>query len=490
MNKVSVGISRGIFGCLSRVPVKGVLIGGVLLAVIPLASNAAAPPGNGASSLQDMHSRALAAGYKAAFTCSDVFNAGLAPDQIAVDELEGIYVQYQELVRSLPSAQIDRAKHLVSVSYDDKLPPRVSGWRPNLGCTELPIGAGPEMASILPQLKAVPPAGDMDKVGWPQGDADASPATKPSAALSQVVDKLFDGHSYGAGTKTTAVIVIRDGKILAERYRNGFDVHTSQRTWSVAKSITATLVGRAVQLGLMKLDEPANIPEWKHPGDPRAAITLAMLLHMNSGLWTNGPGNRTDEIYLGGGSVTQWATAMPLEAAPGTRFRYSNDDALLAARSLRASLGDGQAAIDFPFTELFWRIGMFHTTPETDWQGNYVLSSQVWITARDIARLALLYINEGVWNGQRLLPEGWAQFVATPAGAQPPSGEGYGAFFWLYGPKQGLPEGTYLMNGNRGQYIFIVPSRKVVIVRRGLDMDNDGYFDIARYGRDTLAALQ
>jgi CubicO group peptidase (beta-lactamase class C family) len=432
----------------------------------------------------------LAAGYKAAFTCSGVFDAGLTTEQITADDLEGIYVQYQQLVRSLPAAEINRERHIVSVTFDDKLPPRISAWRPGLGCTELPIGAGLEMVSILPQLKAARPAGDMDKLAWPQGDAGALSATQPPAALSQVITQLFDGHTYGAGSKTTAVIVISDGKILAERYRDGYDMHTPQRTWSVAKSITGTVVGRAVQLGLVKVDEPANIPEWKHPGDPRAAITLATLMHMNSGLWTNGPGNRTDEIYLGGGSVTQWATAMPLEAAPGTRFRYANDDALLAARSVRASLGDGQAAIDFPFTELFWRIGMFHTTPETDWQGNYILSSQVWTTARDAARLALLYINDGVWNGQRLLPEGWSKFVATPAGAQPEAGAGYGALFWVYGPKQGLPEGTYLMNGNRGQYIFIVPSKKVIIVRRGFDPDSGGRFDIARYGRDILAALE
>ncbi len=441
------------------------------------------------SSPQDPHSRALAAGYKAAFVCSGVFDAGQTRQQIARDDLEGIYAQYQELVRSLPAAQIDRVRHIVSVAFDDHLPPRISAWRPNLGCTELPIGARSDVASMLAQLKAVRPPGDMDERRWPDGDTAALSTPAPPVALSQIVAKLFDGQTYGAGTKTTAVIVIKDGKILAERYRAGYDMHTPQRTWSVAKSITATVIGRAVQLGLMKVDAPADVPEWKLPADPRAAVKLADLMHMSSGLWTNGPGNRTDEIYLGGGSVTQWATAMPLEATPGARFRYSNDDALLAARSVRATLGDGQAAIDFPFTELFWRIGMFHTTPETDWQGNYVLSSQVWTTARDIARLALLYINDGVWNGQRVLPEGWSKFVATPGAAQPPEGPGYGAFFWLYGPAQGLPEGTYLMNGNRGQYVFIVPSKNVIMVRRGFDMDNGGNFDIARYGRDILAAL-
>jgi CubicO group peptidase (beta-lactamase class C family) len=301
-----------------------------------------------------------------------------------------------------------------------------------------------------------------------------------------VVAKAFDG---GFGGKTTAVLVLRDGKILGERYREGWDRHTPQRTWSAAKSLTASVIGRAVQLGKVKVEARANVPEWRAPGDPRAAITLAQLMHMNSGLWTDGPGNRTDEVYLGGGAVTQWATSMPLEAAPDSRFRYANNDTLLAARSVRAALGDGQSALEFPFRELLWKIGMLHTTPETDWKGNFILSSQVWTTSRDLARLALLYQNDGVWNGERLLPAGWSKFVATPAPAQPENGPGYGAFFWLYGAKQGLPDGTYVMNGNRGQYVFVVPSRRVIIVRRGFDGGSALRFDEAKFAREVLAAL-
>ncbi len=132
---------------------------------------------------------------------------------------------------------------------------------------------------------------------------------------------------------------------------------------------------------------------------------------------------------------------------------------------------------------------MTHTTPETDSAGNFILSSQVWTTARDLGRLGLLYLYDGVWNGERLLPEGWSTFVATPAPAQPEQGPGYGGFFWLYGPAQGLPAGTYGMNGNRGQYVFIVPSRKVVIVRRGFDSAT-ARFDEQRFARDVLKALE
>ena len=464
------------------------------LPILPALAAALALQAVAAQAAEPSHLRALAAGYKAAFLCSGIFTAGQTEAQVADDDLEGIYPEYQALVRSLP-AQVDRKARTVSVAFDDKLPPRIAAWRPGLGCTQLPIGAGSELIARLPTLPVHPPAGDPDARAWPDGDRDAlkAPPPKVAAALDKVLDQAFDHATYGAGSETTAALVILDGRIVAERYRARYDLHTPQRTWSAGKSITGSLVGRAVRLGLLKVEAPAPIPEWRTPGDPRAAITLADLTHMGSGLWTNGPGNRTDEIYLGGAAVTQTATFMPLEAAPGTRFRYSNDDALLAARSVRAALGDdNRKALSFPFTELFWKIGMAHTTPETDWQGNYILSSQVWTTARDLGRLGLLYLNDGIWNGDRLLPEGWAKYVATPAPAQPDisnGGPGYGALFWLYGPRQGLPEGTYGMNGNRGQYAIIVPTRHAVIVRRGFDGKDGSRFSEAKFAHDVLAAL-
>lgn len=451
---------------------RAILLAAALCAVAPAAAQAQ----------EDPHVRALAAGYKAAFLCSGLFNAGMSEAQVAADDLEGIYPEYQALVRTLP-AEVDRERKTVSVAFDVKLPPRVAAWRPNLGCAQLAIGAPAEDAARLPRYDGKPPATDGRR--WPDGDA--HPKVRTPAKLAAVAEKAFDSATYGPGSKTTAVVVLKDGRIVAERYRDDFTLHTPQRTWSAAKSLTATVVGRAVQLGLVKSDAPANIPEWK-AGDPRARITLAQLMNMGSGLWTDGPGNRTDEVYVGGGLVTEWATRMPLEAAPGSRFRYANNDTLLAARSVRAALGDGDRALAFPFQELLWKIGMTHTTPETDGQGNFILSSQVWTTARDLARLGLLYQNDGVWNGERLLPEGWSRYVATPAPAQPPSGPGYGAFFWLYGAAQGLPEGTYGMNGNRGQYVLIVPSKKVVVVRRGFDPAGKR-FDEARFAKDVLAAL-
>lgn len=444
----------------------------------------------------DPHRLALAAGYKAAFLCSGRWNAGQDDASIARDDLSGIYAEYQPLVAALP-AVVDEAARTISVKFADNMPPRVALWRPLLGCAQLPPGSGDAALAAVPRLVPglqPPDLAAADARAWPLGDAGAVQPLRrrrDRAALDAVVAKAFDSD------RTTAVIVLKDGQIIAERYRADWGMHTPQRTWSVAKSLTATLVGRAVQLGLVDADAPAPVPQWQAPGDPRAAIRWAQLLRMNSGLWTAGPGNRTDEVYLGGATVAQAATAMPLEHAPGTQFNYSNNDIMLAALALSRTLAAGadrHAALAFPFTELLWPLGMTRTTPETDWQGDFVLSSQVWMTARDLARLAILYQNGGRAGGQQLLPPDWPALVERAEGVQPASGPGYGAGFWRWGGQGGhddvpaLPDGTIAMNGNRGQYAVIVPGRNIIVIRRGFDLPGAG-FPMPRFAAAVVATL-
>lgn len=442
------------------------------------------------------HLRALAAGYKASFLCSGLFNAGQTEAQVEADDLTRVYAEYRPVLPTLV-ATVDREAKTVSVPFAADMPPRVAAWRPHLGCAQLPTGADPAVASRLPKL-AVPAPASTDARPWPMGDAKAEvrPPRTIAAGVDRAVGAAFDRSTYGKGTETTAVIVLKDGKIVAERYREGYDRHTPQRTWSAAKSLTATLFGVAAHKGLIDVKAPAPVPEWQQRGDPRAAITTEQLFHMASGLHSEAAGNRTDDVYFGGTSVTERVPSLPLEAKPGTRWLYANNDTLLLARALRHKLGDGDKALAFPFSELLWKLGMQRTFLETDWQGNFILSSQVWTTARDLARLGQLYLQDGVWNGERLLPEGWSRYVATPAPVQPANalsgnGAGYGAQFWLYGPKQGLPEGTYAMQGNRGQIVMIVPSKNLIVVRRGFDAVGGGErFDAARLSADILAALE
>lgn len=430
--------------------------------------------------------RALAAGYKAAFLCSNLFNGGLSEAQTEADELRDTYENLNPLFAKLP-ARVDKDLRTVSVAYDPAMPPRLAVWRPLLGCAQLPIGATAAAAAALPRIEARAP--NFDARAWPMGDRGAlGRASGDARALGGTVTKAFDRRSYGQGSETTAVLVVQNGRIVAERYRPGFDMHSSQRTWSVGKSLAASVIGAAVQQQLIDVNAPAPVPEWKAPGDPRGGITTDQLLRMASGLNSDHAGNRTDALYFGGVAVADQAAGWPLVAAPGTAFRYANNDTVLAIRGLQHVLGDGDRSLRFPFEALLWKIGMTRTVPETDWRGHFIMSSQVWTTARDLARLGLLHLNDGVWNGERVLPAGWRDYAGRHGPAQPAGGYGYGASWWTFPKDAGLPADAIVARGNRGQYVVVVPSRKLVIVRRGFD-GNGMAFDLDAFTRDLLGAL-
>lgn len=432
----------------------------------------------------DSAHRSLVAGYKAAFTCSGVFNAGRTPEQIAGDELHRIYGGYRDVMAKLPDAVIDRDNKRVWVAYKDGAPPRIAEWRPYLGCVQLPTGAVAGAVDLpMAQVRQT------RKMPTPLVEA-----ISDDGRLTAIVDAAFDRETYGAGTETTAVLIVQNGAIIAEHYRDGFDAQTPQRTWSVAKSIAASIIGAAVEDGVLRVDEPAGLSAWSAEGDPRGAITVENLLHMASGLTSGAAGNRTDDVYFGGGRIVDHAIANRLVATPGERWRYANNDTMTAMRVLRERMDNDRKFLRYPFEKVLLPLGMNHTFLETDWNGDFVLSSQVWTTARDLARLGLLYLNDGVWDGERILPAGWAHYVATPAPAQPPlqrangsSIPRYGAQFWLYGAGDGLPEGSYAARGNRGQYLMIVPDRDVLIIRRGFD--DGGGFDLAGFSADIIAAV-
>ncbi|HEY40605.1 MAG TPA: serine hydrolase, partial [Dehalococcoidia bacterium] len=367
---------------------------------------------------------------------------------------------------------------------------------PGLGSTQLPIGATLDAVKYLPRLPEGLTIPNSDVEPWPQGDKDAKvtlPHTQADA-LDRVVKNAFTGEVYGG--ITWGVIIVKDGKIVSELYDEdrGYDIHTPHRTNSAAKGFAVSVVGAAVKQGLMDIYERAPLPEWRTPGDPRGQITTNDLLHMCSGLYTERAGNPQQELYFGGVAAAERSALNIVDCMPGKRWVYAGSDTILAVRAVRTAIGDDARFHLFPFQELFWKIGMTRTTTEMDWNGDFLMSGQAWSTARDFARFGLLYLNDGVWNGERILPEGWSEYVATPAPNQPemPDGRGYGAQFWLFGPKQGLPEGVYAAAGARGQYAMVIPSRNVVIVRRGFDiMDEQGQsgFRITRFASDVLTAL-
>ena len=458
----------------------------VLVAVALLSTNAAAADAPGY----------LVAGYKALFTCSATFLAHRTPEQIKEFELTGIYGDYAPVMAKLPAAQVDMKANTVSVAYDDAQPPRIAKLNGALGCALLPPTA--PATTALPSLK-LKPAPDRANEAWPMGDALPEQPTvgdvngKP---LAKAIAQAFDGKTYGERSRTSAVVIVRDGAIVGEHYALGTDVDVPQRTWSVAKSITGVLMGIAAKDGLLQAEQPTGLRVWSGASDPRGKIRIVDLMRMSSGLEAGASGNRTDEIYFGGGLVADHAVTHELISAPNTRWFYANNDTMAQSYLLRARLKSDAKYLAYPHEKLFRRIGMLHTWAETDWNGTFILSSQVWTTARDLARLGMLIADDGDWRGQRILPEGWVKLMATPAPVQPPETRrdgsaqpGYGADIWLYGARHGLPEGTLAALGNRGQYVMIMPEQKIVIVRRGFDGE-DARFAIDKFTADVLKALE
>ncbi len=437
------------------------------------------------SALEARYERALAAGYKALMLCGALANAeanGAArtPESVMEWELSGIQQPMDALVGQLPFEIVRRPSGQiahVAVRWAEDMPARSAAYYgPQTGCSILPIGTPDEALEARGAFPVSPAAAPPE---WPI-------KVRTRHGLGATISRaMASADDYGKGTRTTAVVVLDDGALALEAYAPGFSATTPQRTWSVAKSIAATLIGVAVHQGDARVEDPIGIASWRGGGaaEPRNAITIDHALRMATGRFSDTPGNRTDALYYGGSSVDETVLHWPVVHAPGTVFRYANNDTLLAVKAI------GPWLEYYPPHEFFAKLGMHHTVAETDWKGTPVLSSQVWTTAPDLARLGQLYLNDGVLpSGERVLPEGWVNYVSSPSGPQPASGFGYGAGFWLLNKVEGVPADTFAAIGNRGQYVVIVPSRKVVIVRRGEDPPGAG-FDIGTFTRDVLAAL-
>lgn len=439
----------------------------------------------GASTSTPRHAAAQAAGYWALHLCTATFSSGL-PQDIINRTGSGQSAKGNE-------TKIDSVAKTVTVKFADDMEPRIAAWRPGLGCTQLPIGATMEMVKVLPRLPDALSIPNFDAQLWPIGDANAT-AKLPAAQEKAVADVLDDAFRDQEGTykgNTWSVVVIKDGKIVAERYAPGWGVHTSSRTNSMCKSLSVSLVGIGVQKGMLDIHAKAPLAAWRKPGDPRGEITLNHMLHMASGLYTESGRNPQGEIYGSGAPAAEVSMSNIIDAKPGARYVYSGSDTILATRAVREAFNNDAEWISFPHRELLWKLGMTRTLIETDWTGDFITSGQCWSTARDFGRFGLLYLNDGVWNGERILPTGWSDYVSTLAPAQPASrargGAGYGAQFWIYGGMEGLPDIAYSPGGALGQYAMIIPEKNVVIVRRGLDRGEG--FKLAKFSADVLKAM-
>ncbi len=443
-------------------------------------------------------------GTQAFMLCSGLFVSGRSVEQIYAEELKlgGMPVlplEHVTIAVERKGVAVGTGDHnaaagrngpesFVSLdgpdSYEPDVPVMRAAYREGLGCMTLGPGQTFDDIDALPELALAPLAGDASRIPWPDGDLvpeKALPDHIDPDALAAAGDWAFDRAAHGQPSQVTlSLIVVHGGDIVYERYAPGVDMSTRTRTWSTAKSMASTLIGIAVDRGLLALDEPLPLEAWepRRSGpaapDPRGEITLRHVLHMSSGLYP--VDNRLCPIigsclsYFAGTSSAEGAVDRGLVARPGTTWDYENYDTLLGVLALKTALGDERAYLEFPRRALLDRIGMRSTLPGVDRFGDYVMSSQVYTNARDLARLGLLYLNGGVWNGERILSEEWIEFVRTPAPATADNGRFYGGQFWLpRDARTDVPQDAYTTAGNRGQYATIVPSHDLVIVRRGLD---------------------
>ncbi len=411
----------------------------------------------------------LGAASYAKVLCSGVFVSGR--DEAEVRENSAYFLMTEPDRKKALTAEVDRQAKRVRVTVGGVT--RTAAFYGDQGCVIHPVDHDGVHFAPVPVRTTLPDAASQP---WPMGDATpaaAPPAKLDRAAIAAAVDLAF---ADPAGL-TAAMVVLHKGQIVGERYMAGVTKDTQLESWSMGKSLTATLVALLVKDGAFALDDPAPVPDWRRPGDSRGAIRVRDVMRMSSGLSFTGQDDRWMDpswqyhdhffIYAGAVDAFKYATTSPVEFAPSAVGRYRNSDPMTLGFLVRQAVEKkGEQYLTWPQRALFDRIGIRRQVLEPDPWGNFLLSGYDYGTARNWARLGLLYLQDGVWNGQRLLPEGWAAFVSTPAPAW--KRKEYGGQFWVNGEGQwNLPRDAYFMSGAGGQHTFVVPSHDLVVVRMG-----------------------
>ncbi|MBX2923838.1 MAG: serine hydrolase [Chitinophagaceae bacterium] len=329
------------------------------------------------------------------------------------------------------------------------------------------------------------PAVDVDAAAWPAGNrlADTTVAGVDKNALLTTMQRAMQEKFNGQPSETRAIVIVHNGQLIAEQYAKGYDRNSRMPAWSMTKSITASLIGILVKQNKLDINSPAPVAGWQ--SNNKKAITIRQLLQQCSGLDYEenykGPGEAVNMLFKKG-DMASYIAGLPLLHPPGTVFNYSSGNSNILSRIIRNTVGEeGYQA--FPYEELLYKINMYSAQLEPDASGTYVGSSYCYATARDFARFGLFCCNNGKWNGEQVLPETWMKESTQPYDADPQ--QQYGYHFWLNGFADATkttrifpsaPADMYYASGYGGQYIYIIPSKKLVIVRLGLrKMDDDRF---------------
>ena len=432
----------------------------------------------------------IISGYGAKNMCSAVFLAGRKEADVRAQELSftpmnlGTFtVDYKD--SSVKGTVFGFAK-------------RKAIFRSGLGATLINELSEEEVRKQHYQLAAKPVV-NTDTIAWPMGDRiiPVPDSAIDIPQLQKTVSSIFIEQDTANLIRTRAVIVLHNGNIVAEQYAAGFTKDSKLIGWSMTKSITSALTGILVKQGKLQVEAPAPVAEWKDPNDPRSKITLKNILQQTTGLdFLEDYSKSSDatKMLFQKAAMGTYTAQHELKDKPGDVFYYSSGNTNLLSRIIREQVGEtGYHA--FPYNELFYKTGMYNTILEPDASGTFVGSSYSYGVARDWARFGLLYLNDGVFNNERILPEGWVKATVTPAGAATKSEYGYQ--FWLNaGAKNDTgnrlyphcPTDMFCCDGYEGQYVFIIPSKNLVIVRLGLTHNDQ--FDIDAFAAGVVACVK
>lgn len=406
----------------------------------------------------------VGAAYAAKTLCSEIFVAGRDEAAIRASDLAGINPMIERV-----AAKIDRQGRRVTAALFGLGRTEVE-FRDGYGCTI--VAGGPP--SALPQLAPAPQG-----AAWPDASGEEGSAAPrvDYAALGASLDRAM----ADAPAATRSILVVVEGSVVGSRFAPGFSADTPMLSWSMAKSVTATIVGAAVERGVIRLEDPAPVPEWR--GDAaRSKITWNDLLRMQSGLaFTEiyGPGSDATRMLFAARDAGAVAAAMPLKHTPGAHWSYSSGTTNLIARTLRQVLAErGVDYTAFAREAVFAPVGAASFVMEPDSAGTPIGSSYMYATVGDWARLGALYLNDGLAGNVRVLPEGW---VADATRAAAPADGQYGLQIWLNGDGEhgraraypGVPESMYYFSGHEGQFVYVFPDKRMIVVRTGITRGAD-----------------
>lgn len=440
----------------------------------------------------------IGTGFVAKYICSSTFISRRDPGMVFEQDVSPV-----NPLAAVIQYRIDKENRRVTADAYG-LFRRKAIFREGIGCTLVVDSTEAQLRRqqlLPPDFSAARPSRPENRL-WPmgrKGPVDPQRLSIDVAQLNHAIDNAFAEKSERNLKKTYAVVVVYKGQLVAERYAPGFDKDMPLLGWSMAKSVTNALVGILVQAGRMDILMPAAVPEWQAPEDPRREITLDQMLRMSSGLAFEeeyGPlADATDMLY-GSADFAAFAAQKPLAGPPDSLWSYSSGTTNIISRIVRQmAAGDHPHYYTFFHEKLFDKIGMFSAVFEPDASGTFVGSSYLFATPRDWARFGLLYLQDGIWQGERILPEGWVNYSATPTG-EAPNGQ-YGAHFWLNAGEPGNPAGrrwpdaptdAFAAHGFQEQRVIIIPSRDLVLVRFGASTDRSAW-DSNLFIKDVLAVL-